>query len=178
MRFHVHVSIDAAQFAAAVNFYRCLFAQAPTVLKADYAKWMLEQPRVNFAVSTRGLGVGVDHLGIQAEGSGELQVLHDRMPSPIREGETVCCYARSSKSWAHDPAGIAWEAFHTMGEATDYGSGFRSGAQIASPAPPAYEAACCQGELTLPRGIAPRPFLLGYGLAIVVLFGALLWAGV
>jgi hypothetical protein len=96
-------------------------------MKSDYAKWMLEDPRVNFAISTRGRQPGLDHLGIQVEDQEELKEVYARLHNAggavIEQGETSCCYAKSEKSWIDDPAGIAWETFHTTGESTDYGDG-------------------------------------------------------
>ncbi|MFT4121960.1 ArsI/CadI family heavy metal resistance metalloenzyme [Bradyrhizobium sp.] len=124
-RLHVHVSVE--DISRSVGFYSALFATQPTVVKADYAKWMLEDPRVNFAISTRGREPGLDHLGIQVETAGELHEVYARMRAAggdvIEQGETTCCYAQSEKSWIDDPAGIAWETFHTTGESTVYGDG-------------------------------------------------------
>jgi hypothetical protein len=120
---HIHVSVgDVSQ---SIGFYSTLFAAEPSVVKSDYAKWMLEDPRVNFAISSRGRSLGLDHLGIQAESADELQDIYGRLQHAERpvleEGETTCCYAQSTKSWIGDPAGIAWEAFLTRGESTVYG---------------------------------------------------------
>jgi predicted enzyme related to lactoylglutathione lyase len=110
-----------------IRFYSTLFASAPTVVKADYAKWMLEDPRVNFAISTHsGRATGIDHLGIQVENGDELQDVYGRLKEAegpvLEEGNTTCCYAQSEKSWIADPSGVAWEAFHTTGESTVYGT--------------------------------------------------------
>lgn len=124
-RLHVHVAVDNIQNA--IGFYSALFAARPSVLKPDYAKWMLEDPRVNFAISTRGREKGLDHLGIQVESEDELHEVYARLKQAggdiIEQGQTVCCYAKSEKSWIDDPAGIAWETFHTTGESTFYGDG-------------------------------------------------------
>ena len=124
-RLHVHVSVE--DIPRSIGFYSALFAAQPTVVKSDYAKWMLEDPRVNFAISTRGREPGLDHLGIQVENPDELQEVYARMRDAggniIEQGETTCCYANSEKSWIDDPAGIAWETFHTTGESTVYGDG-------------------------------------------------------
>jgi len=124
-RLHVHVSVE--DIKQSVGFYSALFASEPSVLKSDYAKWMLEDPRVNFAISTRGREPGLDHLGIQVESSDELQEVYARLRQAggdvIEQGETACCYAKSEKSWIDDPAGIAWETFHTTGESIVYGDG-------------------------------------------------------
>ena len=104
----------------AIGFYSALFATQPAVVKTDYAKWMLDDPRVNFAISTRGRAPGLNHLGIQVEDKAELHEVYARLRQAggpvIEQGETACCYAKSEKSWIEDPAGIAWETFHTTGE--------------------------------------------------------------
>lgn len=124
-RLHVHVAVE--DLAQSVRFYSTLFATEPTVLKPDYAKWMLDDPRVNFAISARGHKAGVDHLGIQVESGDELAEVYERLKRADRpvleEGSTTCCYAKSEKSWITDPQGIAWETFHTTGESTVYGHG-------------------------------------------------------
>ena len=124
-RMHVHVAVES--LAQSIDFYSALFDAPPTVLKADYAKWMLEDPRVNFAISTRGRQPGLDHLGIQVESADELHEVYARLDraggAVIEQGQTTCCYAKSEKSWIADPAGIAWETFHTTGESTVYGDG-------------------------------------------------------
>jgi catechol 2,3-dioxygenase-like lactoylglutathione lyase family enzyme len=124
-RLHVHVSVE--DIPRSVAFYSALFASEPSVVKTDYAKWMLDDPRVNFAISTRGRERGLDHLGIQVENTDELQEVYARMRQAggniIEQGQTTCCYAKSEKSWIDDPAGIAWETFHTTGESTVYGDG-------------------------------------------------------
>lgn len=121
-RFHVHLNV--AELDASVRFYSKLFGAEPTVLKHDYAKWMLEDPRVNFAISSTGRAPGVDHLGIQAENAAELDAIGARVvaagASMIPEEATTCCYARSDKAWTEDPQGTRWETFHTFGEATTY----------------------------------------------------------
>jgi catechol 2,3-dioxygenase-like lactoylglutathione lyase family enzyme len=122
-RLHVHVSVN--NISESVRFYRELFAAEPVVLKADYAKWMLEDPRVNFAISQRGGATGINHLGIQVEDSTELKEVYSRLQSAERpvleEGATTCCYAKSEKSWIDDPQGVRWETFLTTGESTVYG---------------------------------------------------------
>jgi len=124
-RMHVHVAVENLQHS--IGFYSALFDAEPVVIKPDYAKWMLEDPRVNFAISTRGRDPGLDHLGIQVENKSELLEVYARLRRAggtiIDQGETACCYAKSEKSWIDDPAGIAWETFHTTGESTDYGDG-------------------------------------------------------
>ncbi len=112
--------------SASIRFYRELFDADPVVTKDDYAKWMLEDPRVNFAISQRNRATGVDHLGIQAEDRAELAEVYQRLKRAegpvIEEGETTCCYAQSEKSWIEDPQGVEWETFLTTGESTDYGT--------------------------------------------------------
>ena len=124
-RLHVHVSVS--DIPQSIGFYSALFAAKPSVVKSDYAKWMLDDPRVNFAISTRGREPGLDHLGIQVEDAGELNEVYARLREAggdvIEQGETACCYAKSEKSWIDDPAGIAWETFLTTGESITYGDG-------------------------------------------------------
>jgi hypothetical protein len=124
-RMHVHVAVENLQ--QSIGFYSALFASEPSVVRPDYAKWMLDDPRVNFAISTRGRTPGLDHLGIQVENEAELSEVYARLHQSggavIEQGQTACCYAKSEKSWVDDPAGIAWETFLTTGESTDYGDG-------------------------------------------------------
>ena len=116
-RFHVHAHVE--DLKASVAFYSKMFAAEPTRVESDYAKWMLEDPRINFAISTRGGKPGIDHLGIQTDSAEELVELKARAEAAdmalLNEGETSCCYARSEKHWVTDPQGIAWEHFHTLG---------------------------------------------------------------
>jgi catechol 2,3-dioxygenase-like lactoylglutathione lyase family enzyme len=120
---HLHVGVP--DLAQSVRFYETLFGAPPSVLKADYAKWMLDDPRVNFAISQRGAAAGVDHVGIQVESPAELDELAGRLKAAGAEtfdqAATTCCYAQSDKSWVRDPAGVRWETFFTFGEATEYG---------------------------------------------------------
>ena len=123
-RMHVHVAVDS--IPNALDFYSALFAAQPSVVKPDYAKWMLDDPRVNFAISTHsGAKAGIDHLGIQVEDGAELAEVYGRLKQAegpvLEEGETTCCYAKSEKSWIADPQGIQWETFLTTGESTTYG---------------------------------------------------------
>ncbi|QMW24168.1 ArsI/CadI family heavy metal resistance metalloenzyme [Sandaracinobacteroides saxicola] len=145
-RFHVHMGVD--DLAQSIRFYSTLFAAEPTVVKSDYAKWMLEDPRVNFAISSGHASRGVEHLGIQAEDSAELADVYRRLQAAdapvMAEGATTCCYARSEKSWIADPQGVVWETFLTHGDATDYGASpdltrMQPGALLPSPTP----APCC-----------------------------------
>ncbi len=139
-RLHVHVAVEDLQHA--ISFYSALFAAQPAVERPDYAKWMLDDPRVNFAISTRGRQPGLDHLGIQVDSQDELHEAYARLRQAggtiVEQGQTSCCYAKSEKSWIDDPAGIAWETFHTTGESTDYGDG--SGERVARVA---HEKSCC-----------------------------------
>lgn len=143
-RLHVHVGVN--DLDQSIKFYSALFAAEPTVTKTDYAKWMLEDPRVNFAISTRQDAGGVRHLGIQVENADELQEVYARLKRAdaptFEEGKTTCCYANSEKTWVNDPQGVAWETFLTTGEATTYGGGVESAAPeshaATKPAP------CCE----------------------------------
>jgi catechol 2,3-dioxygenase-like lactoylglutathione lyase family enzyme len=116
-RFHVHIRVD--DLNASIAFYERLFSAPPTRVETDYAKWMLDDPRVNFAISTRGGQAGLDHLGFQTDSAEELLQLKDRAQNAdmalVDEGSTSCCYAQSDKHWITDPQGIAWEHFHTLG---------------------------------------------------------------
>ena len=123
-RLHVHVAVD--NLDASIRFYSHLFAAGPTVRKPDYAKWMLEDPRVNFAISSGSGSPGVQHLGIQVEDRTELAEVYARLERAegpvVAEGETTCCYAHSEKSWIEDPQGVQWETFLTSGQSTVYGT--------------------------------------------------------
>lgn len=142
-RLHVHVGVT--DLDQSIRFYAALFAAQPTVIKSDYAKWMLDDPRVNFAISTRQDGGGVRHLGIQVEDAGELQDVYARLAQAegprFEEGATTCCYAKSEKTWISDPQGVAWETFLTTGESTTYGGGADSAAPESHAA--SKPAACC-----------------------------------
>jgi catechol 2,3-dioxygenase-like lactoylglutathione lyase family enzyme len=139
-RFHVHVAVGDLE--QSIRFYSTLFAAEPSVVKPDYAKWMLDDPPVNFAISQRGEQRGVDHLGLQVDDRGELKEISDRLDSAGRQvhdrGEAHCCYARSDKAWVRDPQGVSWETFFTFGQETVYGEGMAKGSAGASE--------CC-GEL-------------------------------
>lgn len=123
-RLHVHVSVQDLE--TSIRFYSQLFAATPTVLKEDYAKWMLEDPRVNFAISQRDGKPGFQHMGIQVENRSELAEVCARLQKAegpvVEEGATTCCYANSEKSWINDPQGIHWETFLTFGDSTVYGT--------------------------------------------------------
>ncbi|HEY6434122.1 MAG TPA: ArsI/CadI family heavy metal resistance metalloenzyme [Acetobacteraceae bacterium] len=122
-RFHIHVSV--ADLAQSIRFYSMLFARQPSLVEADYAKWMLEDPPVNFAISNHRQPVGVNHLGFQVDSNEELQALRGQLLAAdarlVQENEQACCYARSDKYWVTDPTGIAWETFHTLGRIPVYG---------------------------------------------------------
>lgn len=123
-RMHIHIGVD--NLDASIAFYSALFGCEPSVTQSDYAKWMLDDPRVNFAISERGAKPGLDHLGIQAENAeelGELAARLDAASMPTRsETEAQCCYAKSDKHWTVDPQGIAWETFHTLSSIPTFGS--------------------------------------------------------
>jgi catechol 2,3-dioxygenase-like lactoylglutathione lyase family enzyme len=153
-RLHVHVGV--ADLDQSIRFYSTLFGAEPAVAKPDYAKWMLEDPRVNFAISAgQHASKGVEHLGIQVESGEELSEVYDRLKAADRpmleEGATTCCYAKSEKSWIADPDGLVWEAFFTNGEATVYGdspalsalSDTAADNACCAPAIPAAQSACC-----------------------------------
>jgi hypothetical protein len=148
-RLHVHIAVDDLE--KSIGFYSVVFAAGPAVVKSDYAKWMLDDPRVNFAISARGRAPGLDHLGIQVETPDELQEVYTRLQDADRpvleEGATTCCYAKSEKSWIVDPQGLSWETFLTTGESTVYGDSADLGAiRTAKCAPKpdlAAEAPCC-----------------------------------
>ena len=137
-RLHVHVSVHDLQ--QSIRFYSALFAAQPSVLKDDYAKWMLDDPRVNFAISQRSARAGLDHLGIQAENGEELEEIGTRLAqadvSVTAQKGASCCYAKSDKYWTIDPQGVAWESFHTLDSVPMYGEQVRPAAREA-------KAACC-----------------------------------
>lgn len=145
-RLHVHVGVENLE--RSIGFYSTLFGAEPTVVKGDYAKWMLEDPRVNFAISGRGRAAGVDHLGIQVDSGEELAELAGRLKAAgetTRDQEAAtCCYARSDKAWVNDPSGLRWETFHTFGEAVTYGEDEPETA--VAPA-----AACCPAKSAAPK---------------------------
>jgi len=129
-RFHVHVAVR--DLAASIRFYSSVFGAEPSVLKSDYAKWMLEDPRVNFAISQRGAAVGVNHLGIQVDSAEELTALRQQVAAAEiqarDEGGANCCYAKSDKYWMQDPQGVAWETFHTLASIPVFGEHSESAA--------------------------------------------------
>lgn len=134
----MHINVGVTDIAQSIKFYNALFGEEPVKIKGDYAKWMLENPRVNFAISNRSGSQGVDHLGVQVDEESELEELRQRLKAAdlatFDEGETQCCYARSDKSWVQDPSGVAWEAFNTMEDVELY-SGSTKAASATS--------ACC-----------------------------------
>jgi catechol 2,3-dioxygenase-like lactoylglutathione lyase family enzyme len=148
-RMHLHVSVP--DLAQSIEFYATLFGAPPSVVKPDYAKWMLEDPRVNFAISQRGGSAGVDHVGIQVESRGELAELAGRLKAAgnttFDQTATTCCYAQGDKSWVNDPSGVRWETFYTFGEATTYGEDPQAEAALAAPA------SCC-GATAAPKQTA------------------------
>lgn len=147
-RFHVHAHVEDLQ--ASVAFYARMFGAAPTRLEADYAKWMLDDPRINFAISSRGGKPGVDHLGLQTDTEEELAELKARARAADMnlsgEGETSCCYARSDKYWLVDPQGIPWEQFHTLRDIPTFGGGAQPAAS-----------ACCPGDAPRGKPVAVEP---------------------
>ena len=142
-RLHLHVSVP--DLAQSIAFYETLFGAGPTVVKDDYAKWMLDDPRVNFAISAHDRPAGVDHVGIQVDSAAELAELSGRLKAAgaqtFDEEATTCCYAKSDKSWVADPAGVRWETFYTFGEATTYGTSEALAALDAAAKPAA--SGCC-----------------------------------
>jgi hypothetical protein len=130
-RFHVHVAVD--NLAASVRFYSTVFGVQPSVLKEDYAKWMLDEPRVNFAISMRGAKPGLDHLGVQVDSDAELTALRAQVRNAeiaaFDQRDAACCYAKSDKYWITDPQGIAWETFHTLSAVPVFGADTRKSAE-------------------------------------------------
>jgi catechol 2,3-dioxygenase-like lactoylglutathione lyase family enzyme len=147
-RLHLHVRVP--DLAVAIRFYGDLFGAKPSAVKPDYAKWMLDDPKVNFAISARGGAAGLDHLGIQVDEPPELAAVAERLEAAghatFDKGETTCCYAESDKAWTQDPAGLKWEAFRTFGDATT------NGMPAASRNGNAAKAVCCA-----PSAAAPEP---------------------
>ena len=157
-RFHVHVHVD--DLARSIGFYTKLFAADPVRVESDYAKWMLDDPRINFAISNRGGEAGVDHLGFQTDDAEELAELKARAQAAdialLDEGETTCCYARSEKHWVIDPQGIAWEHFHTLASVPTFSEHKKA---EGTPAADAAASACCASAMPRgkPIGIAVKP---------------------
>ena len=144
-RFHVHVAV--ADLASSIRFYSSLFGAQPAVTKDDYAKWMLDDPRVNFAISRRGDVAGVNHLGIQVENDEELLEMRNRLSAAdgpvVEQANAACCYAASNKHWVQDPQGVAWETFHTLASIPVFGEDTRTGVSRI----PVKAAACCAPKL-------------------------------
>ena len=154
-RFHVHVGVT--DIDRSVAFYSSLFGAEPAVVKPDYAKWMLDDPRINFAISMReNAAKGIEHVGLQVKDKAELAEVYGRLAAADRpvleEGETTCCYAKSEKSWIADPDGVVWEAFLTEGDSTTYG-GSPDLSQLASDT--AADGACCTP--VTPQGVCCPP---------------------
>lgn len=167
-RFHVHVAVD--DLAASIRFYSTAFGVPPTVEKPDYAKWMLEDPRINFAISIRGRQAGIDHLGIQVDTEEELAALRAQVAkaeiAALDQPRAECCYALSDKYWTTDPQGIAWETYRTLGSVPVYGASSRRAAEsgtaaCCSPKPEETTAAACcapkSEETTAAACCAPKP---------------------
>jgi len=148
-RFHVHLHVE--ELGKSIGFYSRLFAAEPTRVERDYAKWMLDDPRINFAISTRGSQPGIDHLGIQTDDPAELVAMKARAEAAdmalLDEGATTCCYARSDKHWVTDPQGIAWEHFHTLGDIPVFNE---------APKADAASACCTPGPRGKPVGVAVK----------------------
>jgi catechol 2,3-dioxygenase-like lactoylglutathione lyase family enzyme len=146
-RMHLHLSVP--DLAGSISFYATLFGAPPSVVKPDYAKWMLDDPLVNFAISQRGGAPGLDHVGIQVDAPEELGEIAARLKAAgaqtVDQAATTCCYARSDKTWVSDPASVRWETFFTFGEATAYGEDAPAVTAAAAPAAaaPAAASACC-----------------------------------
>jgi len=149
-RFHIHVSVE--NLDANIRFYSTVFGHEPTVRKDDYAKWMLDDPRINFAISRRGAAPGLDHLGVQVDSEEELSALRAQVAgadiAALDQAGANCCYAKSDKYWITDPQGIAWETFHTLDAIPVFGSDTQKspsqdGTACCAPAEPRSAAACC-----------------------------------
>lgn len=152
-RFHVHVVVD--NLTKSIPFYSAVFAQPPTVRKDDYAKWLLDDPRLNFAISTRNVPTGINHLGLQADSAEELTDLHTRLQQAdgeiVTEQGVSCCYARSNKHWITDPQGIAWETFHSLSEVPLYAGDATSAGACGAPT---QDAGCCAPTATTDEMVA------------------------
>ena len=146
-RLHLHIAVQ--DLDRSIAFYETLFGAPPSVVEPDYAKWMLEDPRVNLAISTRGGQAGVDHVGVQAETGEELAQIARRLKAAgettVDEANATCCYARSDKTWVRDPSGVRWETFHTFGSATTYGQDAVAVPESAMATASAQGAACGTG---------------------------------
>jgi hypothetical protein len=151
-RFHVHLHVS--DLAASMAFYSKLFAAEPARVEYDYAKWMLADPPVNFAISTRGAQTGLDHFGFQVDNADDLATLKAQAQAAdmalLDEGETTCCYARSDKYWVTDPQGVAWEQFHTLGNIPTFNSDSNSAPALTCCAPAASKAEATSGGCCAP----------------------------
>ena len=146
-RFHVHLAV--ADLDTSIRFYSALFATEPTVVKDDYAKWMLDDPRVNFAISQRGAQPGLDHLGFQVDSDDDLAQINERLAAAdlpsVEESNAACCYVRSNKYWSVDPQGVAWEGFHSLSEIptfNDAGATEEGAAACCAPKTPVQQSCC------------------------------------
>jgi catechol 2,3-dioxygenase-like lactoylglutathione lyase family enzyme len=153
-RFHVHVQVD--DLAASTRFYAAMFGAEPSVLKTDYAKWMLEDPRINFAISARGGKTGVNHLGFQLDSDDELRAMRQQVEaadaaSLVEQSGTTCCYAKSDKYWVTDPTGIPWETYHTLDSVPVFGVNDVPGAE-----PVATSGSACCAPATAPVAASAR----------------------
>jgi catechol 2,3-dioxygenase-like lactoylglutathione lyase family enzyme len=150
-RFHVHVAVN--DLDKSIAFYSAMFGEDPAVVKPDYAKWMLDDPRINFAISNRGQSPGVNHLGLQAEDDAELEAIHANLKKAdttvLAEKDAHCCYAKSDKYWVTDPQGIAWESFRSLGSIPLFG-GSAAAPEVAEQAP-----SCGTGASSSPSCCAP-----------------------
>lgn len=135
-RFHVHIAVEKLE--ESIRFYSTLFGAQPSVLKSDYAKWLLDDPSVNFAISKRDRKIGINHVGFQVDSADELTAMRARLQAAdanvVEQASVACCYARSDKHWVMDPSGIAWETFRSMGEVPVFGEDTRAAAE---------DSACC-----------------------------------
>ncbi|AOU98773.1 glyoxalase [Acidihalobacter yilgarnensis] len=149
-RFHLHIAVD--DLDRNIAFYNAVFGAEPTVVKSDYAKWQLEDPRINFAISARGAKPGVDHVGLQSESEEELAAIRTRLEAAgvtgVAEENATCCYARSDKYWVQDPQGIAWETFHSLGTIPLFSEAAGDDASESS-------GACCPPATTTTGGCCP-----------------------
>ena len=150
-RFHVHVAVN--DLSKSIAFYSAMFGEQPSVVKQDYAKWMLEDPRINFAISNRGQAAGVNHLGMQAENDAELEAIHANLQKAdtivLAEKDAHCCYARSDKYWVTDPQGIAWESFRSLSSIPFFGDGQADSDRAEK------RASCGSGEAAIASCCAP-----------------------
>ena len=156
-RFHVHVAVNSLE--EGVAFYSKVFGVAPTLRKPDYAKWMVEDPRLNFAISARGATPGVNHLGFQLDSDDELKAMHAQLADAdaglLEEAGANCCYAKSDKYWVTDPAGVAWETYHTLGTIEVFGAETPDACCVPGASHAASAAACCAPGPSVVSGPIP-----------------------